>query len=519
MGRVRFSADFFKKERAQLYSDWRSSFWRELFQNSIDQYAAEIRILLIQGDGVVGVRFADNGPGMTRQVLEDVYFAIGATTKTANEIGGMGRARVLTCFSMKSYELRSQDYLVIGKSGEYKVQDAPYLRGCALSIMVDDSTLAELRDALMTFLGKSRIAARIYLNDTLVTRRAPLNGRAIRDLVRDGVSFAKVYINKSAEPKIIVRVNGVSMYTVHTTAKAQVVVEMDPATSRKVLTANRDGMHWRYGSVLEAFVRELAVDTNSSLRQRFTRHTTVTRGGGMKTARQPKSVKPVVEEIAARPSEPVRPTGAMLPVNAADTHVEHTMPTTDFFGWLAQTFGDIYLYDETTNPKMHAAVTHYMPGNWQIMTANRGRRVFRRGSNLIRVLLMWQTAITYALEVAMVPLNKTEVTYGIGFVFADDRLAEHRTEDGGHVFVLRPVNADGKLDYKVTGRKALKRLMSLAKHEVTHVGERYHDEDFASLREQIDVEFDEGECLRRMKTALRNIPDLVAPTFALRRAA
>jgi hypothetical protein len=518
MGRVRFSADFFKKERNQLYSAWRTSFWRELFQNSIDQHATEVRILLLQGNNCVGVRFADDGPGMTRQVLEDVYFAIGATTKTANEIGGMGRARVLTCFSMKSYQLRSQDYLVIGQSGEYEVNDAPYVRGCALRIEVDDSTLEDLQAALMTFLSESRIAARIYLNDTLITRRAPLNGRAIRDLVRDGVSFAKVYVNKSAEPKVIVRVNGVAMYTVHTSAKAQVVVELDPTTSRQVLTANRDGMHWKYSNVLEEFVRELAVNTNSSLRPRFTSHTTVTRGGGMKTIR-PKAVKPLRTEVVAPAPDRSMPTGAMLPVNVDDTYVEHTMPHTDFFGWLAQTFGDIYVYDETDNATMHAAVVNYVPDNWRIMTVDRGRRTYRRGSNLVRVLLMWQTAIAYALEVAMAQLKKTELAYGVGFVFADDRLAEHRTEDNGHVFSLCPVNADGKLIYKVTGRKALKRLMSLAKHEVTHVGERYHDEDFARLREEIDMEFDEAECLRRMKTALRNMPDLVNETFALRRAA
>ena len=518
MGRVRFAADFFKKERDQLYSAWRLSFWRELFQNSVDQQAAEIRILLAPGEGCVIVGFADDGPGMTRQVLDDVYFAIGATTKTGNEIGGMGRARVLTCFAMKSYRLRSQGYLVTGQSGEYDVEDAPYMRGCSLCIEVDDSTLADLRAALMTFLSESRIACRVYLNNTLITLRAPLNGRAIRDLVYDGISFAKVHVNKSAEPKVIVRVNGVSMYTVHTSAKAQVVVELDPAMSRQVLTASRDGLHWKYSTVLDGFIRELAVDTNSSLRTRFTRHTTVTRGGGMKIARpKSKTVKPLRAEVPDAVPDPVTPSGAMLPVNTADTYVEHTMPTTDFFGWLAQTFGDIYVYDETDSATMHAAVVNYMPGNWRVMTVN--RRTYRRGSNLIRVLLMWQTAIAYALEVAMPPLKKTEVKYGIGFVFADDRLAEHRREDGGHIFVLRPVNADGKLDYKVTNRKTLKRLMSLAKHEVTHVGERYHDEDFASLREEIDVEFNEGECLRRMKTALRNMPDLVHETFALRRAA
>ena len=527
MGRVRLSDDFFKKERDQLYSDWRLSVWRELFQNAIDQGATEVRIRLTEGDGFVTVGFSDNGPGMTRQVLEDVYFAIGATTKTGNEIGGMGRARVLTCFAMKSYSIRSQDYVVTGQSGEYVVEDAPYVRGCALSIEVDDSTLEDLRDRLMTFLSESRIDARIYLNDELVTRKAPLNGRAVRDLVLHGTSFAKVYVNKSADPKrVIVRVNGVSMFTIRTSAKAHVVVELEPSLSRKVLTSNRDGLHWRYRDVLDDFIRELAVDTNSSLRNRFTRHTTVALGGGMKTVARPKKqerVKPLVEEVRhllTAPTPKPDDSGAMLPVNSADTYSECAMPTTDFAGWLADTFGDIYVFDETNNAKMHTSVAAYVPQNWRLKSLNGGTRVFRQGGKLIRLLLLWQTAIAYALEVAMEPLNEAEVSYSVGFLFADDRLAEHRDQDGGHVFALRPVDHEGKLAFSpLTERKALKRLMSLAKHEVTHVGQRYHDESFSTLRESIDMVFDEVECLRRMKVAMRDMPDMVRDTFELRRAA
>ena len=525
MGRVRLSDDFFKKERDQLYSDWRLSVWRELFQNAIDQGATEVRICLTQGDGCVTLGFADNGPGMTRQVLEDVYFAIGATTKTGNQIGGMGRARVLTCFAMKSYRIRSQDYAVHGVSGEYTVKTAPYTHGCALTIEVDDSTLEDLRDRLMTFLSESRIDARIYLNDELVTRKAPLNGRAVRDLMLNDVSFAKVYVNKSAEPRrVIIRVNGVSMFTIRTSAKAHVVVELDPGLSRKVLTSNRDGLHWRYREVLDDYIRELAVDTNSSLRSRFTRHTTVALGGGMKTIARPKAKREVLKVVDGLRQAVTAPTpdlgsGAMLPANHADTYSECAMPTTDFSGWLADTFGDIYVYDETNNAKMHASVASYVPQNWRLKSLNGGTRVFRQGSNLIRVLLMWQTAVTYALEIAMESLHQSEASYSVGFLFADDRLAEHRDHNDGHIFALRPVDAEGKLVFTVTDRKALKRLMSLAKHEVTHVGQRYHDEAFSTLRESIDMVFDEAECLRRMKTALRQMPDMVSDTFDLRRAA
>jgi len=75
------------------------------------------------------------------------------------------------------------------------------------------------------------------------------------------------------------------------------------------------------------------------------------------------------------------------------------------------------------------------------------------------------------------------------------------------VFSLRPVDEDGKLAYAVTNRRSIKRLMALAKHEVTHTTVSFHGEMFSSLREDIDERFHEAECLRRIKVALQEVPD------------
>jgi hypothetical protein len=98
-------------------------------------------------------------------------------------------------------------------------------------------------------------------------------------------------------------------------------------------------------------------------------------------------------------------------------------------------------------------------------------------------------------------------------------LADHRERDNGHVFCLRPVNRLGKVDYKTSNRRSLRQLMVLAQHEVTHVKERWHDEDFARLRDEIAMRFDEAECLRRMKAALSRIPDLNNDDFSMAEAA
>ena len=542
--RVRVSDEFFKKERDQAYADWRLSFWRELFQNSIDVGATEIRINIndyrrphtilfddnpsngassnpyhISNLSAVTVLFSDNGPGMTRDVLENVYFSLGATTKTgANQIGGMGRARVLTCFAMKSYRIRSHKYEVIGHGGEYQVVDTDFAPGCALMIEADDTTVDQMTNKLRDFMEESYINARVYLNNERLSFRSDNPGRYVRDLEVNGSTFAKVYVNKtSSKHRVIVRVNGVSMFTIGTQAKAQIIVELDAVKSREVLTSNRDGLRWQYRDVLDKFTQEIAVNTNSALRPRYARRVNITRGGGLLTMKKTNgpwgeiqySEKEVsVAALAWREKFMPSSNDQFIPTHCDDKEtVSPALPWDDFGSWLASNFGDIHIYDETENPLVHKVVSNYFPENWQSVLPN-NMVPFRKGGNIVKVLLMWKTAIHYALEVGMPKMNKDDISYGVGFVFADDRLAEHRSlENGGHVFTVRPVDANGKLAFSVRTKQSLKKLMCYAKHEVAHVAVSYHNEEYINMRESIDEVFDEAECYRRMKDALNAVPN------------
>ena len=134
--KVTIHKSFFKQERDGFYSDWSIAFWRELFQNSVDAGAQNIRIYIDQKEGrgsfgnfrtdppnVVRVVFSDDGCGMSYEVLDDVYFAIGNTTKTDEEgsVGGFGRARLMTCFSQDRYSILTQDNFVVGEGGHFDI--------------------------------------------------------------------------------------------------------------------------------------------------------------------------------------------------------------------------------------------------------------------------------------------------------------------------------------------------------------------------------------------------------------
>jgi Histidine kinase-, DNA gyrase B-, and HSP90-like ATPase len=524
---IHLSPKFFKNER-QNYSNWQLAIWRELFQNAVDQDATQIIITLAEGaNGCVDLSFADNGPGMSRSVLKNVYFALGESTKDQDptKIGGMGRARLLTCFSMHSYRIFSQDYEVAsglpavaeGKDFRYSVHppavgsdceayDHAWTDGCKLVLEVDDTDLATMQQALDQFLYESRITARLYVNGTRVSGRSLNAGKHIRDLSVRGTTFARVWVNKSVQSKrVIMRVNGVSMFTCATNANAQITVELEPSISRIVLTANRDSLHYKYQEALNLFLSELAVDTTSALRSRFGRRTTAHRGGGMRTIhrndlRRLREGKPVVK-TAEKSAPYATPAPYAEPRHLDDRFIETIPLVEDFDSWLARTFGDIYVFEETDNLAVHKAAANYEPSNW--ITGLHKQKEYRRGGKIIRLLLLWHTAITYALEVAMPALQLTEIPFSVGFVLNPEHRADHRELDGGHVFSLNPVDDNGKLKYNLSDRIDLKRLRTLAKHEVTHVSVSWHGEAFSHLREEIDIAFDDGECLRRMKDALR----------------
>lgn len=124
---------FFIKERDQFYADWTLSFWREFFQNSVDAGSKNIDIRISttgkrgsfeeavsEPKEVTRVVFSDDGCGMTQDVLDNVYFAIGASTKDdESTIGGFGRARLMTCFSQDRYSIVTGDRFVLGDGPNY----------------------------------------------------------------------------------------------------------------------------------------------------------------------------------------------------------------------------------------------------------------------------------------------------------------------------------------------------------------------------------------------------------------
>lgn len=533
--------EFFEKERDNMYADPLLAWWREMFQNSTDTGATRITITMVQtDDGLLNISFADNGPGMTRDILTNVFFRLGATTKSgSNGVGGFGRARVLTVFSMVNYRIHTHYCRVIGDGAEYDIENVEtFTPGCRFDVTTK-WPLESMKDRLTRYLVQSNIKAAITLNGETI-RHTVHPGRHVRDLEVDGKSFASVWVNKSGTlmNSVVVRVRGAAMYAVRTNANAQVIVEIDPERSRDILTMNRDSLHYLYQNILQNFLAELAADTSAALRPRRRNRTTVAQTGRGMIATKPEDIlgaprtkaKPMPKHDTVRLFDgPERGTLVRVPVGLdigqdhggddddnGDKTVSHSvvrgapsgdhsfnvqrphLPARDPMRYLP----DIYLLDETndeTPAAVRRAVARFDPLTWTVSNTSD----VRKGMTMMKVMMAWFVACEHA--VAALIRSKAwssarPLSWTVGWYFGEmTTTAVNQTLGNGHVLALLPVDNKGHLAYSLSSRTDLKRMMALAKHEVAHMVRQWHDEVFAGVMTDIDEFYDEKAVFREIK--------------------
>jgi hypothetical protein len=527
MAQICISADFFKKERDSAYSNWREAFWRENFQNSLDAGASLITIRMRELEnerGVVQVEFFDNGCGMDRATLDEVYFNLGQSTKTSGDtVGGFGRARMLTCFGMRRYAMATRDQRVTGSGSQYEVFEGPFVQGCQLTIDVDDTSEEALREALHAYLLACQPGrCKVLVNEQEWTSWTS-RGRFSRELSYVASSdaepevFAKVYVTKKAEePRILVRVGGAAMFSLSTRAKALVVVELDTQTARKVLTSNRDGMTWRYRRILDEFAEELAVNTTSALKPRFSDKSSVFEGAGWILAsafvkeeaalsrEAPSSAGSKIADVVALRHE--RSSSTSLPRESASLDEDReadeercSLEGQSFVHKLPILRIDV----DTDNAAVHRAIPRYDPKNWVWVKGKDGKLV-RSGGDIYKIMRAWTLCVREAIKALLRARPNLETFYyGVGWVFSDETQASCVGTDQYKSFLLNPVDAHGNLKFQLSSRDSLKRMMAYAKHEVTHVLERWHDEDYARLLTEVDVHFDERQVVSDVNRQVR----------------
>jgi len=464
---ISISPKFFVNERNN-YSSWGMAFWRELFQNSVDAGASRIDINVVQDGDAAIVEFEDNGCGMSKDVRDNVYFRLGETTKTGDEIGGFARARILTCFSHRRYEIWSEDWHCIGSGSEYDVYDAPHYYGCKVRVEVDATTryngVIDMEDALKKYLSMSQLACYVTINGK------KWSDWGYRRTHVKNLSFGKVYTNKSAgfQNTLLVRVSGALMYTRSIRGGLQVVVEVDPSLSRRVLISNRDSMNYEYQDELDQFIQSIVIDTKSALSNDIKEY--IKYGNKKQRMYKKRNVKAIPVGNGAKAFVQ----DFVAAAKSGEFHAQSVAPT---IGEQVDGNNDI---DDVLN-------TYILWGECSSTSMRKSYQAFRRdgknmGGKKRKLLMMWYTICQHVIEVFLDNMSSEEyVDWQVGFLFSDKNDAMHWADNGIHALLLRPVGEDGKLCFNLRSFEDRVRMITLACHEVAHLDTSYHDERYASV--------------------------------------
>ena len=550
MPQIKLGDNHFSSE-IKVYRDFGIAWWRENMQNSGDSRASNIDLVIGEEQDSPGGKFrtitvTDDGRGMTKQILEEVYFVLGETTKAGDaegNNGGYGKGRILTCFSQKDYSIhtfsRKDETINAGQHLFTKGRGVYYddivalpepMKGTKLAVDVYTRHCSNMEEKLRYYLSRSRFEARVTINGERFTDWA-----YCRHMARQ-LSFGTVYTNKQKASELLVRVNGALMFSRHTSVGQQVIIEIEQDKSKQVLQASRDGMLYTAQEELDAFIQELNVNKRSALRKQRSKSTVFNGTGTFRARRKPKITEnedsfsstrgtfiPSTESTeyasAARVSETrtIETSGSSIQTDGEEP-VRTIVPLPRAFdtGLLNEeeeinarlNLFDVILEDETTNPAIRRKIELYDPRNWDLgSTPVRGnvRGEYRRGVGYLKVLLVWKAACEAAIDVMFehIPAAPDTIAWGVGWVFSDNAEASCKQRNDVHYLLLNPCNKEGTLNWSLSDPLSIAKLVYTAVHEVVHILVPTHDEDYANFLTDLSGPLFnmKTEVLKRLKDA------------------
>lgn len=491
MPSITMPAEFFRGE-LRMYSRWREAFVREVLQNAVDADANHIRVTIgVTDDGAVQATVADDGHGMTRETLEQVFFALGRTTKhTGDTIGGFGRARIILCFAQRQYRIRCSTVLVKGQGGSYHLTDnLEEHDGVTFTIDLVDDDPQLIREAFASVLATCDLPTQVTV-DGQTFPGCVTPSRARRVLRDDDGPWARVYLTDVGPPQMRVRVSGLTMFSRRVAASSSVVlVELVPGRVRQLLTASRDGLQWPYAGQLSEFVDDLAGNRRRALQERpDPLHLRVV-DGGFTTTEGGVAGSSDVPQVAARQAGPHQQQGRRATSSSGRPEGARQLRQSG-----VRVGFDVFLFAANLDSRVRQLVRRWDPSRWNSSGVGQRRR---------KLLLTWSEAVTVAVDALLEAHPQAgEVRWTVGWTFDEDVEATHeKVEDGSHVLALNPVDENGRTRWQLTSSEDRRTLRALAVHEVCHLLAGTHDEQFANLQTDVHATLNEAAADRRMVAA------------------
>lgn len=480
---ITIGSHFFRNELKE-YADWQWAYIREAAQNCLDANGStRCEFNITEEDGKTIVKFGNDGEAMTEEILVGKFLALGESGKRFNNsCGGFGKAKTLLALAHEHYTIRTGSLRVTGNGGSYELErDLPYLDGTETTVIMDGYHADDLIRQARRFISLTQWDGTFFINGE------DYKGELRKGSPRRDLGFAKVYTNRSHRYLMIVRINGIPMFTRGVSFDRCVLVELKGRSDER-MTSNRDGLVEPYASELSDFVTELAVDKRSALKNRRRGPKYIQYRGKKMCHQRALDVTEVVDlqSVAAKLNETIVPTvdGVNISVSPAVPAAYHEqaadggvpsardVPSGAYRPTHVATLGTNFILKNETDLKIPA---YYDPGSGEFSDYSR---------KLVRI---WGR-----LMIEMHRLFDVEAEFSVGFLFDDgdecSTEAEYENGDFGQVYYLNPcVVVEQKYTYSKSFRKRFKlterdRLVMIALHEFVHGGMNlsWHDERYAN---------------------------------------
>lgn len=265
---IKLPRDYFRKSKRE-YSDWRFSWWREAVQNSIDAEAKNIKLGIQETSEGLVLSCSDDGLGMSKDTLINVFLSMGGSNKTDEHCGSFGYAKVLLAYGNLNYVVETGKHRIVGAGGEYRYEelDTPVVGTTLRTTLFDEYGVRfdVFEGRLLDFLSKSDFnSVNFYLNGEKIEQEKKVKYKYEVETELGTVSFSE---SSNYHSMLHVRMRGICMFTetvCHYNGESafEGVVDLS-LPSREVLTSNRDGLLGGYSHTLNVIFSKLSTDRSA----------------------------------------------------------------------------------------------------------------------------------------------------------------------------------------------------------------------------------------------------------------
>lgn len=266
-GSIKLPSNYFANTKLD-YNNWVVAWFREAIQNSVDAKAKNIDFKIeVDRDkpGSIRVTCQDDGVGMDKRVLFDVFLAMGGSEKPDGAIGGFGHAKVLLAFAHLNYEIETRGVKVNGEGANFEWVETEPSQGVKLQVDMDKKDVSEyqLSSSLHDIVHHSEFKKdiRITLNGEVLMSKQKTHPYK-QDTTLGQLTFKDMPHGYNSS-SLWVRMNGLAMFNTSLWNNGSTAFEgyLDlSGPSKEILTSNRDGLTRDHSRVLNEILQTLAND-------------------------------------------------------------------------------------------------------------------------------------------------------------------------------------------------------------------------------------------------------------------